>query len=132
MQVPCRFLPVNVSLPVKNEVAGTKYRLKLRSLCDLLEILCTLGLKQAEGPAKQDRFRCSSASKIMNAQSHQKPYAYNEISDKLAKQGAMKNMSEMSSNNLLLSSHEINSLLKKTVYKQIEKSKSAYLLVLDI
>ena len=45
--------------------------------------------------------------------------------DKLAKQGAMKNMSEVSSNNLLLSSHEINSLLKKTVYKQIEKGKFA-------
>ena len=45
----------------------------------------------------------------------------NEISHKLAKQGAMKNMSEISSNNLLLSSHEINSLLKKTVQKQIEK-----------
>ena len=45
---------------------------------------------------------------------------WNEISDKLAKQGAMKNMSEISSNNIL-SSHEINSLLKKTVYKQIEK-----------
>ena len=50
---------------------------------------------------------------------------WNEISDKLAKQSAMKNMSEISSNNLLLSSHEINSLLKKTVYKQIEKCKSA-------
>ena len=50
---------------------------------------------------------------------------WNEISDKLAKQGAMKNMSEISSSNLLLSSHEINSLLKKTVYKQIEKSKFA-------
>ena len=37
----------------------------------------------------------------------------------------MKNMSEVSSNNLLLSSHEINSLLKKTVYKQVEKSKFA-------
>ena len=37
----------------------------------------------------------------------------------------MKNMSKISSNNQLLSSHEINSLLKKTVYKQIEKSKSA-------
>ena len=49
---------------------------------------------------------------------------WNEISNKLAKQGAMKNMSEIS-NNLLLSSHEINSLLKKTVYKQIEKSKFA-------
>ena len=46
---------------------------------------------------------------------------WNEISDRLAKQGAMENMSEISSNNLLLSSHEINSLLKKTVYKQIEK-----------
>ena len=34
-------------------------------------------------------------------------------------------MSEMSSNNLLFSSHEINSLLKKNVYKQIQKSKSA-------
>ena len=50
---------------------------------------------------------------------------WNEISDKLAKQGAMKDMSEISSNNLLLSSHEINSLLKKTVYKQIVESKSA-------
>ena len=50
---------------------------------------------------------------------------WNEISDKLAKQGAMKNMSEISPNNLLLSSHEINSLLKKTVYKQFEKSKFA-------
>ena len=36
----------------------------------------------------------------------------------------MKNMSEVSSSNLLLSSHEINSVLKKTVYKQIEKDKS--------
>ena len=50
---------------------------------------------------------------------------WNETSDKLAKQGTMKNMSEVSSNNLLLSSHEINSLLKKTVYKQVEKSKFA-------
>ena len=50
---------------------------------------------------------------------------WNEISDKLAKEGAVKNMSEISSNNLLLSSHEINSLLKKTVYNQTEKSKSA-------
>ena len=33
----------------------------------------------------------------------------------------MKNMFEISSNNLLLSSHEINSLIKKTVSKQIEK-----------
>ena len=49
---------------------------------------------------------------------------WNEI-DKLAKQGAMKNMSEISSNNLQISSHEIHSILKKTVYKQIEKSKFA-------
>ena len=48
---------------------------------------------------------------------------WNEISDKLAEQGAMKNMSETSYNNLLLSSHEIISLLEKIVYKQIEKSK---------
>ena len=45
----------------------------------------------------------------------------------------MKNMSEISSNNLLLSSHEINSLLKKTVYKQIEKKVNLRdLLVQDI
>ena len=48
-----------------------------------------------------------------------------QISDKLVKQGAMKNMSEISSNNLLLSSYEIDSLLMKTVHKQIEKSKFA-------
>ena len=46
---------------------------------------------------------------------------WNEISDKLAKQGAMKNMSEISYYNLLLSSHEITSILEKTVYKEIEK-----------
>ena len=58
---------------------------------------------------------------------------WNEISDKLAKQGAMKNMSEVSSNNLLLSSHEINSLLKKTVYiNKLKKVNLRYLLVLDI
>ena len=50
---------------------------------------------------------------------------WNKISDKLAKQGAMKNMSEISSNNLLLSSREINSLLKKTICKQIKQDKSA-------
>ena len=52
---------------------------------------------------------------------------WNEISDKLAKQGAMKNMSEISSNNLLLSSHEITSVLEKTVYKQIEEKKKVNL-----
>ena len=39
---------------------------------------------------------------------------WNKISDKLGKQGAMKNMSEIY-NNLLLSSHEITSVLEKTV-----------------
>ena len=48
---------------------------------------------------------------------------WNEISDKLAKEGAMKNMSETSYSNLLLSSHEIISILEKNVYKQSEKSK---------
>ena len=41
------------------------------------------------------------------------------------KQGAMKNMSETLYNNLLLSSHEIISVLEKNVYKQTEKSKFA-------
>ena len=50
---------------------------------------------------------------------------WNEISDKLAKQGAMKNMSQISYSNLLLSSYEITSILEKTVHKQIEKSKFA-------
>ena len=52
-------------------------------------------------------------------------YCSMQISDKLVKQGAMKNMSEISSNNLLLSSYEIDSLLMKTVHKQIKKSKFA-------
>ena len=38
---------------------------------------------------------------------------WNEISDKLAKQGAMKNMSVISSNNLLLSSHELIHYLRR-------------------
>ena len=50
---------------------------------------------------------------------------WNEISDKLAKQGAMKNMSDTSYSNLLLSSHEIILMLEKNVYKHIEKSKLA-------
>jgi len=44
---------------------------------------------------------------------------------KLAKQGAMKNMSETWYSNLLLSSHEIISILEKNMYKQIERSKFA-------
>ena len=50
---------------------------------------------------------------------------WNEISDKLAKHGTMKNMSEISYNNLLLSSHEIASIFEKTLDKELEKSKSA-------
>ena len=50
---------------------------------------------------------------------------WNEVSDKLAKQSAMKSMSETSYSNLLLSSHEIISILETNVYKQIEKSKFA-------
>ena len=50
---------------------------------------------------------------------------WNEISDKLIKQGALKNMSETSYRNLLLSSHEIISLLEKNMYKQTERSKFA-------
>ena len=37
----------------------------------------------------------------------------NEISGKLAKQGGMKNISEIPYNNLLLSSHKIASVLQK-------------------
>ena len=47
---------------------------------------------------------------------------WNEISDKLAKQGAMKNMSEISYSNLLLLSHEIASIIEKAVYKNKNKS----------
>ena len=50
---------------------------------------------------------------------------WNEISDRLAKQGAMKNMSEISSNNLQLSSYEFNSLLKKNYINKLKKSKFA-------
>ena len=54
---------------------------------------------------------------------------WNEISDKLAKQGAMKNMSEQSYNNLLLLSHETASMFEKTVYEEVEKLNLRYLLV---
>ena len=50
---------------------------------------------------------------------------WNEISEKVAKQYTIKNMSEISYNHLLLSSHGIASILHKTVYKELEKSKSA-------
>ena len=42
---------------------------------------------------------------------------WNEVSDTLAKKGTVKNMSETSYSNLLLSSHEIISILEKNVYK---------------
>ena len=50
---------------------------------------------------------------------------WNEISDKLANQGALKVMSDIPYNNLLLLSYEITSIPEKTVYKQTEKSKFA-------
>ena len=56
----------------------------------------------------------------------------NEVSNKLAKQGAMKNMSERSQSNLLLSSHEIISILEKNVCKQLKKVNLQYLLVRGI
>ncbi len=49
---------------------------------------------------------------------------WNEISDKLAKQDTIKNMSQIWYNNLLLSSHEIASILEKTLDKELEKGKS--------
>ena len=44
---------------------------------------------------------------------------WNEISDKLAKKGVSKNMPEISYNNLLISPHEIASVIEKTVYKEL-------------
>ena len=52
---------------------------------------------------------------------------WNEISDKLAKQGAMKNMSAISCTKLLLSHHEIYSILEKAMYKDLDKNKPAIL-----
>ena len=56
------FLLVNVPLDlvlVTIKVTGTmyQYQLKLSALCDLLEILCTLG-PEVEAPTKQDCFQC--------------------------------------------------------------------------
>ena len=50
---------------------------------------------------------------------------WNEISDKLAKQGAMKTMSGITYNNVQLSCHETASILEKTVYQEFQKGKSA-------
>ena len=50
---------------------------------------------------------------------------WNEISDKLAKQDTIKNMSEIWYNNLLLTSHEIASILEKILDNELVKSKSA-------
>ena len=61
---------------------------------------------------------------------HSQRLNWNEVSDKLAKQGALKSMSETSYSNLLLSSYEIISILEKNVYKQTEKKTDLqYLLV---
>ena len=54
---------------------------------------------------------------------------WNEMSDKLAKQGAVKNMSEISYNNLQLSYHEIATILS---IKNFKKVNLRYLLVQDI
>ena len=51
--------------------------------------------------------------------------SWNEISGKLAKEGAVKNMSKILSNKLLLSSHDITSVLENIVFKQTQKSKCA-------
>ena len=56
---------------------------------------------------------------------------WNEISDKLAKQSVMKSMSKIY-DNLLLSSHEITSVLEKTVYKQIKKTKFAIIFLFKV
>ena len=57
---------------------------------------------------------------------------WNEISDKLPKQVAMKNMSEISYNNLQLSYHEIASVFGKTVYEELQKINLRHLLVQGI
>ena len=44
---------------------------------------------------------------------------WKEISDKLAKEGVTKIMDEISYNNLLISPHEIASVIEKTVYKEL-------------
>ena len=49
---------------------------------------------------------------------------WNKISDKFAKQGAMKNTSEVSYNNLQLSYHETASVLEKAVHQELQKIKS--------
>ena len=57
---------------------------------------------------------------------------WNEISDKLAKQSAIKIMSEILSNNLLLSSHELIHYLRRLYINKLKKVNLRYLLVLDI
>ena len=58
---------------------------------------------------------------------------WNEISDKLSKQGAMKNMSAIPCSKLLLSvSHEIYSILEKAMYKSVDRNKPAIFLAPDI
>ena len=49
---------------------------------------------------------------------------WNKISERSSIQRAVKNLSEISCNNLLLSSHEISSVLENTMYTELEKSKS--------
>ena len=48
---------------------------------------------------------------------------WNKISDKLVQQTAMEKEAERSDNNILLSSHEISSVLEKTIYMYIKSIK---------
>ena len=52
---------------------------------------------------------------------------WNKISDKLTKQRAMEKEAERSDSNILLSSHEISSVLEQTVYHQLQKNKPVIL-----
>ena len=52
---------------------------------------------------------------------------WNKISDKLVQQTAMEKEAERSDNNILLSSHEISSVLEQTVYQQLQKNKPVIL-----
>ena len=49
------------------------------------------------------------------------------MSDKLAKQGTMNNMSAISYTKLLISHHEIHSILEKAMYKDVDTNKPAIL-----
>ena len=58
-------------------------------------------------------------------------FYWNELSDELAKQGAVKKI-VISYNNLLLSSHKFASILENTLYKEFEGRKSKYVIPSDL